>query len=82
MRPALLLLAFSLSGCAGLDSNACRQADWYDLGFRDAIFGLTRQDLVYGQQCERYGVKIDVARYTEGWREGEFQADYRNGPGD
>ncbi len=72
--PALLVL---LCGCASLDSEACRRADWYDLGFRDAIFSLQPQDGVYASQCDPYGVKTDVARYTQGWREGKWEADYR-----
>jgi Protein of unknown function (DUF2799) len=72
-----LLAVVVLSGCAGLDSAACRQADWYDLGFRDAIFGLQPQDNVYASQCAPSGAKVDVARYTQGWREGRYEADAR-----
>lgn len=71
--PALLLLC----GCAGLDATSCRQADWYDLGFRDAIFGMQRQEDVYHEQCGRHGVRMDVARYVQGWREGKYEADSR-----
>jgi hypothetical protein len=66
-----------LGGCAGLDSVGCRHANWYDLGFRDAIFGLQRQDDIYALQCEPHGVKVDAARYTQGWREGKYEADSR-----
>jgi len=72
-----LLAAVVLSGCAGLDSAACRQADWYDLGFRDAIFAMQPQDPVYVQQCEAHGVKVDVARYSQGWKEGKYEVDAR-----
>jgi hypothetical protein len=72
-----LLAALVLSGCAGLDSTACRQADWYDLGFRDAIFGIQPQDPIYARQCEAHGVKVDVVRYSQGWREGRYEADAR-----
>jgi uncharacterized protein DUF2799 len=72
-----LLSAVILSGCAGFDSTACRQADWYDLGFRDAIFGIQPQDLIYVPQCEAHGVKVDVARYAQGWKEGKYEADAR-----
>ena len=68
--PALFLL---LGGCAGMDQNACANADWYDLGFRDAIFGLQRQDNTYSSQCG----KLDVARYAQGWQEGKYEADQR-----
>ena len=62
-----------LGGCAGIDKSACSSADWYDLGFRDAIFSLQRQDEIYSSQCG----KIDVARYVQGWQEGKYEADHR-----
>jgi hypothetical protein len=71
------LLFLLLAGCAGLDQEACRSADWYDVGHRDGLFGMQRQDGIYAGQCERHGVKIDVARYGEGWTEGDFQGDLR-----
>jgi Protein of unknown function (DUF2799) len=72
-----LLALLLVSGCASLDHAACRQADWYDLGFRDAIFGMQRQDDVYASQCETGGTKVDVARYAQGWKEGKWEADSR-----
>ena len=72
-----LLATLVLCGCAGLDDAGCRNADWYDLGFRDAIFGIQPQDPVYASQCESRGVKVDVARYSQGWREGKWEADAR-----
>lgn len=66
-----------LGGCAGLDSETCRRADWYDLGFRDAIFGLQRQHDAYTAQCERHGVAVDASRYVQGWQEGTYEADAR-----
>ena len=72
-----LLSAVILSGCAGFDSTACRQADWYDLGFRDAIFGIQPQDPLYVRQCEAHGVRVDVARYSQGWKEGKYEVDAR-----
>ena len=77
MRPWLLAV-FVLGGCAALDQQGCRGADWYDLGFRDAILRMQPQDTVYSQQCEPLGVKVDVARYSQGWREGRYEADYRD----
>ena len=66
-----------LSGCATFDAGDCRHANWYDLGFRDAIYGLQPQDFVYAAQCEPHGVKLDVALYAQGWREGKWEADDR-----
>lgn len=76
MRAWLLALVF-LCACAALDDSGCRQADWYDLGFRDAIFGIQPQDGVYAAQCEPRGVKVDATRYAQGWREGKWEADSR-----
>ena len=60
------LASLFLGGCAVLDDAGCRQADWYDLGFRDAVFGIQRQDDVYADQCAPCGVKVDVACYAQG----------------
>jgi hypothetical protein len=56
----------------------CRSADWYDLGFRDAILGMRPQDVQYADSCAQHGVSVDGARYVQGWREGKYEADYRN----
>jgi hypothetical protein len=42
------------------------------VGYRDARFKLENQAAVYEQQCERQGVKIDAARYGEGFRQGRW----------
>jgi len=65
-----------LAGCAGMDPEGCRGANWYDLGFRDAIFGMQRQDDIYARQCQ--GAQVDTARYVQGWVEGKYEADRRN----
>ena len=38
---------------------------------------MQRQDDVYASQCESRGVKVDVARYAQGWKEGKWEADSR-----
>lgn len=73
MRLVFLVL---LAGCAGMDTAGCRGADWYDLGFRDAIFGMQRQDDIYARQCA--GIQVDSARYGQGWIEGRYEADRRS----
>ena len=72
---AVLVLLFC--GCAALDPAACQQADWYTLGYRDAMYGLQHQDEVYATQCASHGIKIDLARYVQGWREGKYEFDRR-----
>ncbi len=76
MRGAPVLLLF-LSACAGLSADACRSANWYDLGFRDALYGIQAQDLVYAEQCAPHNVTVDGARYAQGWREGRYEFDLR-----
>jgi hypothetical protein len=77
MRAVLLAAAFLLAGCAGMDDVGCRHANWYDLGYRDAIFGILPQGELYAENCERHGVKADLARYRQGFREGMYEADFR-----
>ena len=74
MRLVWLLL---LAGCAGLDPDSCRGADWYRVGFRDAMYGLQRQDFSYDSQCAAHGATVDDARYAQGWREGKYEFDRR-----
>jgi len=76
MRLAAVLLLL-LCGCTSLDPSACQQADWYTLGYRDAMYGLQRQDEVYATQCASHGVKIELARYVQGWQEGKYEFDRR-----
>jgi hypothetical protein len=71
----LLVAVALLTGCATLDSGECRSA--YDVGFRDAIFGLQRQDDLYAPLCQRQGVQLDVARYAQGWQEGLYEFERR-----
>ena len=72
--PVLIVL---LSGCAGISAGQCREADWYRIGFRDAMYGLQRQDFAYESQCTPHAVTPDSARYAQGWREGKYEFDRR-----
>lgn len=75
MRFAALVALVSLTACASLDASQCRNP--YDVGFRDAIFGMQRQDDVYEPLCRRNGVQLDSARYVQGWQEGKYEFDQR-----
>lgn len=72
------LVGAVLGGCAGMGEADCRSADWYDLGFRDAILAMRPRDAQYADACAKHGVTVDGARYVQGWREGKYEADYRN----
>lgn len=75
----LILTVVMLTGCATLDANQCRSA--YDIGFRDAIFGMQRQETVYVPLCSRNGVQLDTAAYVQGWQEGVYEFDKRKAHG-
>ena len=75
MARLALLAVFFLAGCASTDSGQCRNA--YDLGYRDAIMGLQRQDHLSGPICERQGAGLDSALYREGWLDGKNELDRR-----
>jgi hypothetical protein len=70
---SVLIATLLLAGCAGLSEEDCRSADWYVMGYRDARYRITPQDRILSPQCERYGLKIDQARYLQGWREGDYE---------
>jgi hypothetical protein len=75
MTTRFLLACFTLTlaGCAGMDTAECRGTDWYDVAFRDAIYGLQPQDELYEAQCSPLGVRPDRARYREGWIHGSHE---------
>ena len=82
MKP--LLFAFTcltLGGCAGMDAGECRGANWYDVGFRDGLFGMQRMDLAYDAQCSRHGTKPDLLAYAKGWQEGLWESEQRRAHG-
>ncbi len=72
LRISAALAVAGLSACAGLDAGQCRDADWYEIGYRDARYKLQSQAELYTQQCERHGVKVDAARYEQGLRQGRY----------
>ena len=82
---ASLSLAFAgltLVGCAGLSPTECSSADWYQVGFRDGLFGLQRRDEAYAYQCTQSGgAKPDRVLYAKGWQEGVWEADARRAHG-
>ena len=74
----LLMGACALAGCSSLPDSECRNADWYAVGFRDAILAMQPQDLTYSDACAKHGAKMDTARYVQGWTEGKYEADRRH----
>jgi hypothetical protein len=80
MKVALLLLTVvTLTSCATINAADCQNA--YEVGFRDAIFGLQRQEGVYVPVCSQIGAQLNMARYVEGWQEGKYEFDRRKAHG-
>lgn len=71
----MVLAVTFLTGCATVDAAQCGGA--YDLGYRDAIMGLQRQDNLYVPLCDQQRVKLDTPQYVEGWLDGRQEYDRR-----
>jgi len=67
---ALILLAVALGGCVHMTEEACRAANWYDVGYRDADpYGLRPQFYLYENDCKAW-VQASEADYMRGWVDG------------
>jgi hypothetical protein len=83
MRLAFAIAVASLTsaGCVSMDAAECRNANWYDIGFRDGLSGMQRMDVAYDEQCGKQGAKPDVLAYAKGWQEGLWEFDARKAHG-
>lgn len=69
-RRVTLLLVAALGGCATLTPEQCRQADWYELGARDALAGSAPGIIdSHARACDRAGVVPDAALWQAGYNE-------------
>jgi hypothetical protein len=64
-----------LTGCATISEAECQKP--FDVGFRDAIFGLQPQDTLYAPMCNARGRPLDTVAYAQGWQEGKYEFDRR-----
>ncbi len=70
MKKTWVLLAL-LAGCASLDKNECRTADWYAIGLEDGARGRTVERLGdHRRACAEHGVTPNTERYLAGRNEG------------
>ena len=79
MRSLFILgcLSLALGACTTLTSEQCRSNGWYDVGFRDGLFGMQAQTETYENQCKAQNAPFDRARYAEGWRHGYWELEAR-----
>jgi hypothetical protein len=78
---ALAFASLTLAGCVAMDATQCRSADWYQVGYRDGLFGIQRLDEAYASQCSPHGAAPDRVVYARGWQEGVWEADARRAHG-
>jgi hypothetical protein len=82
LRLSLAFASLTLAACAGMSANECSSADWYQVGFRDGLFGLQRRDEAYAHQCGQQNAgQPDRILYARGWQEGVWEADARRAHG-
>jgi hypothetical protein len=76
---ALALATVLGAGCVQMAESECRASDWYQLGYRDGMYGIQRQDDVYAHECGKVsgGPSPDRARYAQGWQEGWWEFERR-----
>ena len=70
-RMPLIVLMVALGGCAGMDSDECRTADWRAIGYEDGVQG---QSAAYfgtrRKACAEHGITADFDAYLAGRAEG------------
>ena len=68
----LLLVIFLINGCATLDKDECRSADWKAIGYEDGSDGyvLATRFKQHRQACSKHGIKANFNRYRSGHDQG------------
>lgn len=68
---AALALVSALAGCAAMDADECRTANWSGLGYADASKGKDSSKASdRAEACSEHGYHMDMAAYQRGWNEG------------
>ena len=63
----MLLALAALGGCASLDRDECRTANWYAIGLEDGSRGRALDRLGdHRRACSEHGVTLDADRYVAG----------------
>ncbi|MFT5706714.1 MAG: hypothetical protein ACI9ES_001001 [Oceanospirillaceae bacterium] len=64
----LSIVLLLLAGCATLNQAQCVSANWYDLGFDNALDGHKSSFVAeHTQACQEYAITPDFEAYKEGW---------------
>ena len=73
LRPGLAVPAACalLIGCASLDEDECRVADWRTIGYEDGASGKSASRIgEHREACAEYGIRPNMAAYQQGRDEG------------
>lgn len=71
LRPLLIAFAAVLPGCASLDRDECRSADWYAIGLEDGARGRAVERLGdHRRACAEHGIAPQTDRYLAGREQG------------
>jgi len=63
-----------LTGCATMNEDECRTADWKLVGFEDGTAGKPQSTIgVYRKDCAKAGVAPNLDRYQQGYAQGVSQ---------
>ena len=67
----VVLATIFATGCATLDKDECRTANWHTLGFTDGTQGRLPERIdTYRKDCAEHGVAPDLDAYRLGREEG------------
>ena len=60
-----------LSGCMSMSADACRTANWYEVGERDGLhYGMRPQVDQWAHACSLHGLQVSEKDYMAGWTDG------------
>ena len=69
--PLVVILGILVSGCASMDEDECRVADWRAIGYEDGVSGKAASHIGERREaCAEYGVTPNFALYQQGRDEG------------
>lgn len=70
-RFLVVLTGLLISGCATMDEDECRLADWHAIGYEDGVLGASASHIGKRREaCADHGIKPNLAAYRQGRDEG------------
>jgi hypothetical protein len=69
--PLIVILGLLVSGCASMDEDECRVADWRAIGYEDGVSGSPASHIGERREaCAEHGITPNFAAYRQGREEG------------